>query len=231
MSNQQVLLMNLSLTEILLAITASLWRIMIICKIQSNFFHSKIVSTLGWYFYFVYLFAPFIIMLDKFIGVVYPLKHEKLFPKRRARIVIITTWILGLVLSAPRLLFPSSHKILSFSSLTIQLFVLGFITIAFPIMAFKIRKHKESFSNSHIQSRISTAAGLITISFVLLVILPEIIVSAALLRFSSDLESIAEHTYAIYFITFVNCIVDPILYLYGYPPLRVPIKQKLFKKL
>ena len=98
-------------------------------------------------------------------------------------------------------------------------------------MAFKIRKHKESFSKSRIQSRISTAAGLITISFVLLVILPEIIVSAALLRFSSDFKSIAEHTYAIYFITFVNCIVDPIVYLYGYPPLRVAIKQKLFKKL
>ena len=70
MSNQQLLLMNLSLTEILLALSAFLWRIMTMCGIQTDSFYSVIVTGLSWYFYFVYLFAPFIIMLDGFIGVV-----------------------------------------------------------------------------------------------------------------------------------------------------------------
>ena len=110
----------------------------------------------------------------------------------------------------------------------IQLFVLEYIIMAFAIMAFKIRKHKEWLSRSPIQSRISTVAGLIVVSFVLLVIFPEIIVSAAVLSASDDISEVAKNTAQIYLITFVNCIVDPILYLYGYPPLRVAIKRKMF---
>ena len=229
MSNQTMLLMNLSLAEILLALSATVWRLMFLCGIRSGFFLTVLAHGLSWYFYLVYLFTPFIIMLDRFIGIMCPLKYVKIFAKSRARLIIIVTWILGLLLLVPRAFAGSYMAFGPFIALTIDLSVLGFAIPAFILMTFKIRKHKQRFSRSHIQSRISTVAGLIIGSFVFLVLLPDIITSA-LLNVSSSVIEVYEDSRRIYLITCVNYIVDPIIYLYAYPPLRTVMKREIFKK-
>ena len=229
-SNQPMLLVNLSLVEISMALSSILFRIMRMCKVERGFFHPIITSGLSWYFYLVYLFTPFIIMLDRFIGIMSPFRYLDIFPKRRARLLIIFTWILGLILLLPRHFFSSFMEFCPFAALGIELIVLAFVITAFTLMALKIRRHKQRFSRSRIQSQISTVAALIISTFVLLVLLPDVIISTALIL-DSSLQKVDKYSKRIYLITFINCIVDPIIYLYGYPPLKDAIKRYIFTKL
>ena len=228
-SNQRMLLMNLSLAEIFVALLTILYSLMEICRIESGFFYSVIILGLSWYFYLVYLFTPFIIMLDRFIGVMSPLKYPSIFPKRRAGLVIIITWSLGSVLLVPRLWFSKYLEFCPLIALAIELAVLGFIIIAFTIMVLKLRKHRQEFSRSNVQSRVLVVGGLIVGTSVLLVLLPEIINSIAILDTSVSLAEAHDTSRKVYLITCINYIVDPIIYLYGYPPLRHAIKSKISK--
>ena len=85
-------------------------------------------------------------------------------------------------------------------------------------------KYKQTFSNSHVQSRISEVAGLIIGLFVLLfALLPKLTMTMVLiLSADTDVNNIhTEECYdIIYLIICVNYIVDPIIYVYCYPPLR-----------
>ena len=224
MSNQRMLLMNLSLAEILVTLSTILYSLMGIGRIDSGFFYSVIILGLSWYIYLLYLFTPFIIILDRFIGVMSPLKYPSIFPKRRAHLIIIITWIVGLVLIVPRSWFSKYREFCSPTALAIELTVLVFIITAFTLMALKIQKHRKRFSRSNVQSRVSVVGGLIVGTFVLLVMLPEIINNITILDTSISLAETNENSRKIYLITCINCIVDPITYLYGYPPLRQAIK-------
>ena len=222
--------MNLSLAEILVTLSTISWSLMDISTVDSGFVSSVILYGLAWYFYFVYLFTPFIIMLDRFIGVVCPLKYASFFIRRKAGLIIIITWILGMIFLVPRLWFSTYLEFCSFIALAIELAVLGFIIFAFTLMAFTIRKHRQQFSRSNVQSRVSIVGGLIVGTFVLLVLLPEIFTSKAILDTSVSFAEAVGDSRRVYLITCVNHLVDPIIYLYGYPPLRRSIKRKISKK-
>ena len=229
LSNQKLLLMSLSLMNILVTSTDFIRRLvnLLRCRFHLSYFLCMIVNGLNWYFYFVYLFAPFVIMLDRFIGVMNPLRYKNIFPKRRVRLVVIVTWIFGLVLLIPRAKFESWDAFCPIISFVIELLVLVFIIIAYTLMAFKIRKHRQRFPGSRIQPRISKVAMGIIISFTVLVLVPEIVLAVRLVL---NMESIAiadgdELTNQIYLVTTVNFIIDPVIYLYGYPPLRDAVRQ------
>ena len=191
--------------------------------------HSCIISRgLLWYFYFVYLLIPFVIMLDRFVGGMKPLKYARIFPERRARLIIIIIWIFGLALLVPRAKLTSWLEFCPVIAVSLELPVLLFIITAYSLVAFKLRKHRQSFSASRIQSQISKVAAAIIISFVLLIVLPDFIVSATFLKNSISLKDENEFISHIYLINCVNFIMDPIIYLYGYPPIRKAIKHKIF---
>ena len=233
MSNQASLLMNLSSVQLLLAVSSILRLVMDICRTEICVLLSMILEGFEWYFYFVYLFSPSIIMLDRFIGVMHAMRYMNLFPEKRARLIIVVSWILGLVLLVPRLFYRSFRYFGPIVAFTMELSNLGFFITAFTLMAFKIRKHKQTFSNSRVQSRISKVAGLIIGSFVLLVLLPELTMTIVLIV-SANIDGVniytKEYYYLVYLIICLTYIVDPIIYLYGYPPLREAVKCRILQR-
>ena len=231
-SNQRLLLINLSFVEIFTASVDIVRQILNYfgCTDSQAGYYCIMVLGLSWYLYFVYLLIPFMIMLDRFIGGMKPLKYANIFPKRKARLIIIIIWSFGLVLLVPRVNFTSWVEFCPVIAVTLELPVLLFIIITYSLMVFRLKKHRKSFSASHIQSRISKVAAAIIISFVLLLVMPDLMVSATLLKDSTRFTDGKKFTGHIYLLNYVNFIMDPVIYLYGYPPLREAIKRKIFRR-
>ena len=137
-------------------------------------------------------------MLIRFIGVMNPLKYASMFPTQRARLVIIIPWMAGFLLLTSRPFFHTFVEFFSFIALGIELSVLGFIITTFALMALRIKKHKQSFSRSCIQSKISAISGTIIMTFIFLVLIPDVISLTMLVDESSSLAQQLLTTLATY---------------------------------
>ena len=226
LTNQKLLLTSLSFVEILFALMTITFRVMIHFKCES--LPCDIVHGLVWYFYFVYIFIIFVIMLDRFIGGMTPLKYASMFPKRTARLMIMVGWILSLLLLVPRLMSRPWIEFCPITAVAVGFPVLLFIITAYSLMAFKIRKHRRTFLGSRIQSRVSKVAAAIIISFACLAVLPDFIVLIKSLLDSRKSTGWDQFVAVVYLLNDVNYLLDPVVYLYGYPALKAAIKHKIF---
>ena len=223
LSNQRLILTNLSLTEIMF-VTSSFVADEICTGLTEKRLVCHVPFFLSWYAYFVYLFAQLLLLLDRFIGATWPLKYQELFPKERAILAVVISWILGTILMIPRVHFGGENWIAyaPIVNFTLTIFIIFSAVFVYGSIACKARKRREMFTvASSAAFKVSKVPALIISTFVVLVALPELVV----LTLSRIVPGGIQYARKVYQILWLNCCFDPVIYLYGLPPVRSAINR------
>ena len=230
-TNQRVLLVNMSLVELLCATTLFISRSLVYfdltkTKLQSSIY--AIIYGMHWFFYYIYLLAPVLLVFDRLIGVITPLLYKEYFSKRRAIVSIALTWMLGAFLSVPFLIMniESWLNYCPFAGAGIELLVIIIFLCAYSRIGYEIWNRPENIRRSHGNFKVLKMASLIIVTFVTFVALPEVIV-AIMVKMNSNLAS--EYGQTVYCVSIFNMVIDPIIYLFGFPSVRENMNKKLFK--
>ena len=229
-TNQRMLLINMSLVEFLCGTTVLISRFLVYFDLSKTKLQSSIYAVLygsSWYFYYIYLLTPVLLVFDRLIGVITPLLYKEYFSKRRAIVSIALTWMLGAVLSVPLLLtsLESWLNYCTFAGAGIEILVIIFLC-AYSRIGYEIWNRPEDIRRSYGNFKILSMASLIIVTFVIFVALPEIIV-AAMVKISENLA--IEYGQAVYCFSMFNMVIDPVICLFGFPLVRESMNKKLCK--
>ena len=227
-TNQRICLINLSVMEIFSALTFLVWRFIDFFKPMDT--RHDIPVTLAvyrvfvWWCYCSYLMSPFPLTLDRFMGVMFPLKYFEIYSQKRATIIMASTWILAAFLSVP-FAFTDITSWLSYAPLTalcLELFVIIFGGVAYSCVGIKIRRQGNVFNRSVNETKVLKVAFRIIVTFFVLIVIPDIVLltlafvkPTTALQYFEIIQSISD----------INCLIDPIIYLWGYKSLRNTMKK------
>ena len=243
-TNQKLLLINMSVAEFLCALMTLVLRFLSydfnICNIKTKETIYKIIHGCSWLFYYIYLMAPILVVLDRLIGVATPLSYRDYFSKKRAKLCVALTWVGGVVFAAPLLSIPHDSWLnyCPFVAAGIEILVIIIFVCAYSWIGCEVRNRRRPQNNRTVRCnrrngeggsvqhnfKLLTMASLIIVTFIIFVAVPEIII-VTLVKTDPFLANDIRQD--IYCITTFNLLIDPIIYLFGFPPLRKIMKEKM----
>ena len=223
-TNQRMLLLNLSLVEILSCIAMLIYwsdgyfkfcSLVNITTSDSMTTACHLLFAIDWYFYIMCLMSPMTLLLDRFIGVTFPLTYRIIFPKERAILTILAQWMTIIVLVSQIVFLDQKLwlKYMQCSALTIELLVLSFATLTYSWIAYKVRRQGVIFDRRKAESPVSKVASLIILTYLCFVVLPEL---ALLIMIKLHSKNADIYQKIFYTITCINYVCDPLIYILGY---------------
>ena len=181
LTNQKILLINLSLAELLSASTILICRVMnymqfldIAERKYGDFY--IFLRGLKSYCYYVYLFAPLIITLDRLVGITFPLKYENILSKEKATVAVILNWIIAFLPIIPFTFIDSKLWLMYAASAAsaIGLIVMTVAVSTYAVIGIIVRKQKLKFETTRKPTRILKVALYIVPTFSPLVVVSDI---------------------------------------------------------
>ena len=180
---------------------------------------------LAWLTYYVYLMTPFTLTLDRFISALFPLKYKAIFSKRRARLFVVSIWMVGLLITVPTvvLYYESRMKQAPQVALGIVIIVTAFALFSYTCIGITIRNQRRIVGRAGNEYKILKTAFIIIMTFLIFVTIPSTVVAAIAKSSSHPFET----SDTVYCATAINLSIDPAVYLLGFPPLRSAVKERL----
>ena len=231
-TNQKILLINMSLTEFCCAITTLISNFMIYFEADETRFQMLTVLTLNglsWFSYYIYILSPLLLVVDRLIGVTVPLLYKNYFSKRKAILCVILTWLLGVIFSIPLAFIDLQSRMTyaPFPAAATEILVIVVFLGAYIRIGYEIWNRPASIRSNDGNFKVLKMASLIIITFILLVALPDatvimLIASEMNPRLAVQYGRTVYHTVSV-----LNFVIDPIIYLFGYLPMRKIMKDKL----
>ena len=232
-TNQRILLLNLSSVEILSCIAMMLFWFDGYFKF-CNFGNASTLNSISaictfgfvsdWYFYLLCLFSPLTLLLDRFLGVTFPIEYIDIFSKQKAKLTVMAQWTITVILVTQLAFMRHVNwlRYLQYTAIAIQLLVFSSATIIYVWIAYKVRRQAHLFSRANADSRVLKVASLIILTYLCFVVMPELTI-----LIMTQLQDRTGITYQRIFYTFttVNYVCDPLIYIFGYPPLRRAIRR------
>ena len=236
-TNHKILLLNLSLVEILSSVA------MIVYWFDGYFLfcNFRVVSApnsmstactfgfaIDWYFYLLCLLSPLTLLPDRFLAVTFPYRCRDIFPKWKAKMALAAQWLIIALLLTMLVFISHKHwlKYLQCTAIAIELTVFGSAMMIYIWIVYKIRKQGSLFDSSSFDSRVLKIASLIILTFLCFVVIPEVTLFTM-----SQLHFEMADTYQriFYTVTCINYVCDPLIYIFGYPPVHQIIRRLLRK--
>ena len=227
-TNHKILLINLSLVEILSCVAMIVYWFdgyFKFCNFRTVSSPNSITvaCTFGfaidWYFYLLCLLSPMTLLPDRFIAIKFPYNYRSIFSKQKAIFTVVAQWIIIAIVVTQLLFVSHQHwlKYLQCAAITIEVMVFASATITYSWIVAKLRKRGNLFDRASVDSRVLRIAILITLTFLCLVVIPEVTLFTL-----TQLHGKMADTYQriFYTVTCVNYVSDPLIYILGYPPLR-----------
>ncbi len=232
------LLINLSISEIYVSIGTIFYTILYLSNVSSKIL--KITTKVLWTSYICWLFAMFLIVIDRFFGGVFPLKHRIVVTKKRMLRVIASVWLIAFSFGiAPffdeRLItFNVTYFFIALDVLYILLCIITYGSILVKISLRKsLGQHRDSSRDSNSSSREShilkrnkrffRTVGVIILTFVLFVLVPDLIFFTF---FSGQVHFPAVLNMCFGF----GMMLDPVVYILFQPDTRRLFKQKFCRQ-
>ena len=217
-ATQKVILTNLSVSDSLNAVTA-LIGITLIGNTISNDENKFAVGVLASFCVFVSCASLIIITIDRVIATAMPLKYIVLATRKRSIIVVVSAWLFTLAFVTTSILTCTLKEIHAYSfCITMPTEVI--IIASYLLIVIKTRRQRKisgmkSLSETRQGKKMLAVACGIVVSFACLVAIPDLMIYLI-----SDDRDI--------FIMFIQIyyFINPLIYIYCYPPLRELIKKK-----
>lgn len=232
-TNQKLLITNLSLAEAVFVPFSAMYYFRLLWTTRDTLANDLI--TIGFVAFAVncYLANAFM-MLDRTIAGLMPLRYRTLFTNGRVKAIVIALWVPFLLVPIPYFTHGYETFVISMVILTLHLDAALIVNSIFCYLAvlIKVNKRKKTFNqgdgNHGLQrasvrqrQQIFKVAVPVVLSFFLLVTIPDV---ASLILSLLKLDPVRNRK-LLYTIPSLNLLLDPVLFLYTYPPLR----QQLLK--
>ncbi len=217
LSNSKFLLTNLAVTEIVLS------GIYIVFSFIRGI--SSVLSVTVWLAYYS---AIFFLTIDRLIATRFPLKYRVLITKKRLKLAIGTALILEMIIGVSSVLWPMFLTLYMWIVLDVTFIVLCVLTYGYIFTKIFLRRRFDNNGqerNEGRRQRLMTnrerkfvkIAGLIIFSFVLLILMPDIIL----------------HQYASNWVEIllpIGIVADPVIYIFLQDDLRSLLKRRVFRR-
>ena len=234
-TNQKLILIHLSICEILLASSRILYRVIEYYKIPIENKLSQIaLGTLHIQLSTYYLIV-ISLTVDRFIACKYPLRYVIILSRKKMKLLLVASWILGIVTNLPQLFFTSSITTSVFNYAILPVLDFTFIVTAIFGYSYIFQKvHKRMPGNFPKQSRSVSEpryrsykfykmAAIINLRFFLLIIIPDII-NAIYFANNFDLKSVLRVILTVCWYT--NPIFDPVTYIFMQNEIRSDLRRR-----
>ena len=224
LNSSKILLINLSDSEIFVAMMGVVFNILrAVLPIETMLKIGIIFATS----YIAYYFAMFMLTVDRLIGVVLPLKHRVIVTEQRLTLAIVTSWFIALLLqtcfSILSETFHLDSVLLKYIWIALDAVFIILCAITYGLIFIKVLKKKRLENNQQDgrgNSRLFKITALIILSFLLLMLVPDIV-----LYFHSMTNKTAIECLNI--VWSLGFVADPIIYIFLQDHLRLLLKTKL----
>ena len=218
LSNSKFLLTNLAVTEI---VPSGIY-IVFSCGIRG------ISSVFGVTVGLAYYSAIFFLTIDRLIATRFPLKYRVLITKKRLKLAIGTALILEMIIGVSSVLWPMFLTLNMWIVLDVTFIVLCVLTYGYIFTKIFLRRRFDNNGQERNEGRrqrlmmnrerkFVKIAGLIIFSFVLLILMPDII-----------LHQYASNWVGILFP--IGIVADPVIYIFVQDDLRSLLKRRVFRR-
>ena len=228
LTNQRILLMNLSFSELLYTAGLLCYYVMDRFQFLNKSTNRIIMAILTWFLYYLYLTSPLLLTIDRFIAIAFPWKYRSIFNKTKAVMMVLSTWMCVLFIAVPALLIndyeTARQNYLWALALGIELTVVGFSIVAYTLIELIVLRQRKLAGRANTGSKILKVATIIIITYVLLEVIPSVVLTV-LFQCCNDFAKAYRRLF--YSLRAFNTVSDPIIYIYNYPPLKKAVKKKL----
>lgn len=233
-TNQQLILLNLSVDELLYAIFDI---IISILRFSGISYKNEILRTLDMMtnaFYILQRLFMILIALDRFLAAKLGLKYSVQFSKRRAIVVLICVWLVGLSFLLPLLLVPPGHRnnVLKYvyptlDGLVVVCALFTYIYIAKKLNGSGISEARRASGEENKQvpapiKRLFKMASLIIASFIILVAIPDTIYLVVIVLLKKDMIILIK---ILVILWHVNLSADAVIYIF----LQRRVREQFFR--
>ena len=238
-TNQKLILIHLSICEILLASSRIIYRVIGYYKIPIENKLSQIALGILYIQLSTYYLFVISLTVDRFIACKYPLRYVIILSRKKMKLILVASWILGIVINLPQLFFTSSITILVFNYAILPVLDFTFIVTAVFGYSYIFQKvHKRMPGNFPKQSRrvsepryrsykFYKMAAIINLRFFLLMIIPDIIFA---IYFTGNFGSNNIMRVILIVCWYTNPIFDPVTYIFMQNEVRSDIRRLFERK-
>lgn len=234
-TNQRLLIMNLSITELAFIPAGFIYYLRLPGKTPGTLAYE--LTTLGFSAFAINCYlANALLILDRAVAAILPLKYRSIFSTRRVRIIIVVLWIPFLLTPIPYFKFGYERfiSIMIMSCLVLDAVMIIMIVVGYSYVYFTIQKRRRTFrwdQKSHQgirkqtgrqQSKIFKVAIPVILTFFIFVVLPDVI---SLILAMKKIDPLY-YRKVFYTIPSLDILIDPLLFFYQYPPLRQAFLKK-----
>ncbi len=232
LTNQKLLIMNLSIAELLFIPSGLLFYLRILSKTPGTLAYELTTVTFSVVALNCY-WATALVIVDRTIAAFFPLRYRLIFSPKRVKIIMAILWCLSLfvpvlyvILGYERFITVMILFSLLLDAVMLTLAIVGYVYIY--IVTARRRKrfmsqNRESCRRNTRQRRhIFKVALPIILSFFILVTLPDIV---SVLLSARNIDPLY-YRKLLYTISSFDILVDPLLLLYQFPQLRNAVRVK-----
>ena len=170
-----------------------------------------------------------LLLADRFLACIYPIHYKVWFSKGRTIGVSVLAWITGLLnaIICPIVgikEFRAKTTLIYFSFTIVTLLASNFVYIA---IGFKLRNRPIQSNHDNNTGRFTKVALLIMVTFLVFLAIPDMIA----FMIKKDEEDFLTNVWIqlAYLIGNINYCIDPLIYVFGYQPVKSVFIQKMSK--
>ena len=226
-TNHRTLLISFSFSELYFSVS-KLTNLVLIQTVGLTNIYRMIAETFSKTALFVYFLIMMLILVDRFFFCIFPIRYRVLFSKRKVNIASLIAWILGLStgIVCPVVGFQEFQLKAQLAYLGFNIGFLLASCFVYATIAWKLKGSAFSSDNPG-NSRYTKVTVLIVVTFLVFMAIPEIIVSFIAKENEDTFTNVWVRL--IYAISEINFCIYPLIYVFGYQPVKTVFKQKLAK--
>ena len=227
-ANQRILLGSFSSSELYFTLSKFI-TLILIQTVGPDSIYRVVVETIGRAGLVVYYLMMILLLLDRFTACIFPVLHRSSFSKDQAKIACIMTWVIGLstAIICPFIGFQEFQEKTQLAYLGFCITFLSSSSFVYIVIGFKLRYRMPS-SRSTVNHRLTRVAFLIGLTFLVFIAIPEITVFIILKEDEDTLSNFWARL--LYVVGNINFCIDPLIYVFGYQPVKAVFRQKVFKR-
>ena len=217
---QAMILISLSFDDILLAIS---WIVSQPVRIDTQ----DLIRSISLGLYVVWFSMIYMLTIDRFIGVNFPIKHKVFVTKKVVGIIIASCWICGSLLSVIACVtepLTVNNAFRNYGYIALDLSFLVFFVVTYASILFRLAKRraqKSQSSRANKNHKFFATVSAILVAFLMFETIPTVLESLLTEKKKEPLENIRALLYTI------NLLCDPIIYVFLQPPVRANGREKL----
>eukprot|EP00794_Sanderia_malayensis_P019127 gene19127-21044_t len=236
-SNQDFILITLSATEIVIAITWIAAQIADVSGGAKPTVTWAILLSLRWGVYWVWYAIIYLLTIDRFLGCNFPFRHRELSRKGDKRVLIAIFLCIGIANAVICIVLDTTHIEQLYSEyiwgildgVYLTLFAVTYVSIFFKLKKrHGTHRNNETTNSNQKQQHFLKIVSLILVTYVVCEVIPTIIRQSLLLaKASKDITQSKYLTVTFSLCYSIHLLADPLIYIFLQPRARTLLKSIL----